>query len=76
MLLTSSLHGYFIDYQCLCRYVGNVGNGASHSYAFTYDGVNRMLNATHGTGAYTEKVTLYDKNCMLTVLVDYYLSYL
>ena len=37
-------------------------NGSSHSYTFTYDGVNRMLNATHGTGAYTEKVTLYDKN--------------
>ena len=37
-------------------------NGTSHSYTFTYDGVNRMLNATHGTGAYTEKVTAYDKN--------------
>ena len=37
-------------------------NGSSHSYTFTYDGVNRMLDATHGTGAYTEKVTSYDKN--------------
>ena len=37
-------------------------NGSSHSYTFTYDGVNRMLNATHATGAYTEKVTSYDKN--------------
>ena len=71
MLLTSSLHGYFIDYQCLCRYVGNVGNGASYSYTFTYDGVNRMLNATHGTGAYTEKVTLYDKNGNIKALQRY-----
>ena len=37
-------------------------NGSSHSYSFTYDNMNRMLNATHGTGAYTEKVTGYDKN--------------
>ena len=37
-------------------------NGSNHSYSFTYDGANRMLNATHGTGAYTEKVTSYDKN--------------
>ena len=37
-------------------------DGSNHSYAFTYDGANRMLNATHGTGAYTEKVTNYDKN--------------
>ena len=37
-------------------------DGSSHSYAFTYDGANRMLDAIHGTGAYTEKVTNYDKN--------------
>ena len=46
-------------------------NGASHSYTFTYDGVNRMLNATHGTGAYTEKVTLYDKNGNIKALQRY-----
>ena len=33
-----------------------------HYYTFTYDGVNRMLDATHGAGLYTEKVTSYDKN--------------
>ena len=37
-------------------------NGSSHSYAFSYDGLNRLLNATHGTGRFTEKVTSYDKN--------------
>ena len=46
-------------------------NGSSHSYAFTYDGMNRMLNATHGTGAYTEKVTGYDKNGNITGLQRY-----
>ena len=46
-------------------------NGSSHSYTFTYDGVNRMLNATHGTGAYTEKVTLYDKNGNIKALQRY-----
>ena len=46
-------------------------NGASHAYTFTYDGVNRMLNATHGTGAYTEKVTNYDKNGNILVLQRY-----
>ena len=46
-------------------------NGSSHSYAFTYDGVNRMLNATHGTGAYTEKVTGYDKNGNIAGLQRY-----
>ena len=50
------------------HYNGNISsmnwtaNGTSYSYTFTYDGVNRMLNATHGTDAYTEKVTNYDKN--------------
>ena len=46
-------------------------NGTSHSYTFTYDGVNRMLNATHGTGAYTEKVTSYDKNGNIKALQRY-----
>ena len=46
-------------------------NGSSHSYTFTYDGVNRMLNATHGTGDYTEKVTLYDKNGNIKALQRY-----
>ena len=46
-------------------------NGSSHSYAFTYDDVNRMLNATHGTGAYTEKVTGYDKNGNIAGLQRY-----
>ena len=46
-------------------------NGTSHAYTFTYDGVNRMLNATHGTGAYTEKVTAYDKNGNIKALQRY-----
>ena len=46
-------------------------NGSSHSYSFTYDGVNRMLNATHGTGAYNEKVTSYDKNGNIIELQRY-----
>ena len=37
-------------------------NSQSHAYSFTYDGLNRMLNATHGNNQYTEKVTGYDKN--------------
>ena len=45
--------------------------GSSHSYAFTYDGLNRMLNATHDTNAYTEKVTGYDKNGNITGLQRY-----
>ena len=36
--------------------------GSSHSYSFTYDGANRLLDAIHGTGAYTEKVSSYDRN--------------
>ena len=58
-------------------YNGNISsmnwtaNGSSHSYAFTYDDVNRMQNATHGTGAYTEKVTGYDKNGNITGLQRY-----
>ena len=46
-------------------------NGSSHSYSFTYDNMNRMLDATHGTGAYTEKVTGYDKNGNITRLQRY-----
>ena len=59
------------------HYNGNISsmswnaNGSSHSYTFTYDGVNRMLDATHGTGAYTEKVTLYDKNGNIKALQRY-----
>ena len=59
------------------HYNGNIStmswtaNGSSHSYAFTYDGVNRMLNATHGTSAYTEKVTEYDKNGNIKYLYRY-----
>ena len=59
------------------HYNGNISsmnwtaNGNSHSYSFTYDGANRMLNATHGTGAYTEKVTEYDKNGNITGLQRY-----
>ena len=37
-------------------------NGTSHSYSFTYDDANRMLNATHSSNYFTEKVTSYDKN--------------
>ena len=37
-------------------------NSQSHAYSFTYDGLNRMLNAAHGSNQYTEKVTGYDKN--------------
>jgi RHS repeat-associated protein len=37
-------------------------DGSNHSYSFTYDGANRMLDAIHGTGAYTEKVSSYDRN--------------
>ena len=37
-------------------------DGNSHSYTFTYDSANRLLDAIHGMGAYTEKVASYDKN--------------
>ena len=59
------------------NYNGNISsmswnaNGSSHSYTFTYDGVNRLLNAIHGTGAYTEKVTDYDKNGNIKALQRY-----
>ena len=59
------------------HYNGNISsmnwtaNGTSHAYTFNYDGVNRMLNATHGTGTYTEKVTSYDKNGNIKALQRY-----
>ena len=59
------------------HYNGNISsmnwtaNGTNHAYTFSYDGVNRMLNAIHGTGAYTEKVTGYDKNGNITGLQRY-----
>ena len=40
-------------------------------HSFTYDGANRILNATHGTGAYTEKVTEYDRNGNIKYLQRY-----
>ena len=33
-----------------------------HVYTFTYDGLNRLTDAVHSAGRYTEKVTAYDKN--------------
>ena len=59
------------------HYNGNISSmdwtadGASHSYTFTYDGLNRLRNAIHGTGAYTEKVTEYDKNGNILALQRY-----
>ena len=49
-------------------YNGNItsmsrtANGTSHGYTFTYDGLNRLTDAVHSVGRYTEKVTAYDKN--------------
>ena len=49
-------------------YNGNItamsrtANGTSHAYTFAYDGLNRLTDAVHGAGHYTEKVTAYDKN--------------
>ncbi|CAK7076352.1 MAG: hypothetical protein BACD_03681 [Bacteroides rodentium] len=49
-------------------YNGNItsmsrtANGTSHAYTFAYDGLNRLTDAVHGAGRYTEKVTAYDKN--------------
>ena len=63
--------GYGSDYNGNISSINWNANGSSHSYTFTYDGVNRMLNATHGTGAYTEKVTLYDKNGNIKALQRY-----
>ena len=63
--------GYGSDYNGNISSMNWNANGESHSYTFTYDGVNRMLNATHGTGAYTEKVTSYDKNGNIKALQRY-----
>ncbi|MBQ2857059.1 MAG: RHS repeat-associated core domain-containing protein [Bacteroidaceae bacterium] len=63
--------GYGSDYNGNISSMNWNANGASHAYTFTYDGVNRMLNATHGTGAYTEKVTSYDKNGNIKALQRY-----
>ena len=58
-------------------YNGNItamnwtANGQSHAYTFTYDGANRMLNATHGNNRYTEKVTEYDWNGNIKKLQRY-----
>ena len=46
-------------------------NGSAHAYNFTYDGMNRLQNAVHGTGAYTERVTGYDKNGNIKALQRY-----
>ena len=46
-------------------------NGQSHAYTFTYDGANRLLNATHGNNRYTEKVTEYDRNGNIKKLQRY-----
>ena len=49
-------------------YNGNItsmsrtANGTGHVYTFAYDGLNRLTDAVHGAGRYTEKVTAYDKN--------------
>ena len=49
-------------------YNGNItsmsrtANGTGHVYTFAYDGLNRLTDAVHGAGHYTEKVTAYDKN--------------
>ena len=49
-------------------YNGNItamsrtANGTGHAYTFAYDGLNRLTDAVHGAGRYTEKVTAYDKN--------------
>ena len=63
--------GYGSNYNSNISSMNWNANGSSHSYTFTYDGVNRMLNATHGTGAYTEKVTEYDKNGNIVKLQRY-----
>ena len=51
----------------------------THGYKFTYDGLNRMLNAVYGEGTslsnntnrFTEKVTGYDKNGNILALQRY-----
>ena len=57
----------------------NGNDGVSRGYKFSYDGLNRMLNAAYGEGssitgnqdAFTEKVTGYDKNGNITALQRY-----
>ena len=46
-------------------------NGSSHSYAFSYDGLNRLFYATHDAGRFSENVTAYDKNGNITGLQRY-----
>lgn len=41
--------GYGSNYNGNISSMNWTANGTSHAYTFTYDGVNRMLNATHGT---------------------------
>ncbi len=58
-------------------YNGNItamdwtANGSSHRYSFSYDGLNRLKDAIHGAGQYTEKVTGYDKNGNILSLQRY-----
>ena len=46
-------------------------SAGNHDTYYVYDDMNRMLNATHGTGAYTEKITGYDKNGNILALQRY-----
>lgn len=61
-MATKKLHGSSMNWRA---------DGSSHAYTFTYDGVNRLLDATHGSGVYTEKVTGYDKNGNIKALQRY-----
>ena len=55
------------------------GETTTRSYKFTYDGLNRMLDAVYGEGTslttnanrFTEKVTGYDKNGNILALQRY-----
>lgn len=62
---TTGFNGNITKQTCTLPY------GLSHAYSFTYDGLNRMLNATHGSSQYTEKVTEYDKNGNIKKLQRY-----
>ncbi len=42
--------------------MSRTANGTSHAYTFAYDGLNRLTDAVHSAGRYTERVTAYDKN--------------
>ena len=69
------------------RYNGNIssmtwqagGEGTMRGYKFTYDGLNRLLNATYGEGTgistnvnrFSENVTGYDKNGNIKTLQRY-----